>query len=127
MITKNNFNEDDKKVYQTDLIYRSDAIKAYNDAMDELVKTEMKEFDLADFTECEFDTTQCKLIARKIEAIPAVESKQGEWISMCGNKRCDCSMCGKGFDHTYEWIERWNFCPNCGAQMKEIDNERQTT
>jgi hypothetical protein len=55
-----------------------------------------------------------------IDSAPTItiEPKQGEWISMCGNKQCDCSMCGERFDHTYEWIERWNFCPNCGARMK---------
>ena len=57
-----------------DLIRKSDAIKAYNDAMDELVKSQMEEWELGDFSECEFDTTQCKLIARKIESVPAVES-----------------------------------------------------
>lgn len=81
---KNNFNEDDKKVYQTDLIYRSDAIKAYNDAMDELVKSQMEEFN-----------TQCKLIARKIESVPAIEPKQGEWI----------------------------YCSSRGAHMKGADSE----
>ncbi len=59
-----------------------------------------------------------------IDSTPTIEPKQGEWISMCGNKQCDCSMCGERFDHTYEWIEQWNFCPNCGAKMKKgADNE----
>lgn len=99
-----------------DLIRRRDAIKAYNDAMDELVKAEMEEFDLADFTECEFNTTQCKLIARKIEAIPAVEPKQGEWIDdgFC----LTCSECGIHFIGG-----DLNFCPNCGARMKGADDE----
>ena len=51
------------------------------------------------------------------------EPQKGEWISVCGNKQCNCSVCGEGFDHTYEWIERWNFCPNCGARMKGADDE----
>lgn len=54
--------------------------------------------------------------------MPTVEPKQGEWISMCGNKQCDCSICGERFDHTYEWIEQWNYCPNCGAKMKKGAN-----
>lgn len=59
----------------------------------------------------------------KLNNTPAVEPKYGEWISMCGNKQCDCSVCGKGFDHTYEWIERWNFCPYCGASMRKREGE----
>ena len=57
-------------------------------------------------------------IRMTIQHMPTIEPKQGEWISMCGNKQCDCSMCGERFDHTYEWIEQWNYCPNCGAKMK---------
>ena len=62
-----------------DLIRREDAIKAYNEAMDELVKWQMTEWQLGDFTECEFNTTDCKHIVRKIEAIPSVNGSQ-EWI-----------------------------------------------
>ena len=43
------------------------------------------------------------------------ERKQGKWISF--GKVCNCSVCHKGYDHTYEFIEEWNYCPNCGADM----------
>lgn len=59
-----------------DVISKKDAIKAYNEAVDELVKAEMEEFNLGDFTECSFNTTQLKLIARKIENIPSVIYKE---------------------------------------------------
>lgn len=72
-----------------------------------------------------------------LESEPAADvrpAKRGEWVSECG--RCvdntpvydtwsysfcgvwSCSVCGKRFD---EWDERpsWNFCPNCGADMRE--------
>ena len=55
-----------------DAISRADAIKAYNDAIEELVEAEMEEFNLGDFTECSFNTTQLKLIARKIWDAPSV-------------------------------------------------------
>lgn len=51
-----------------------DALKAYNEAMSELVKWQMEEWQLGDFSECEFNTTDCKHIARKIEAIPTVDA-----------------------------------------------------
>lgn len=61
-----------------DLIKRKDAIKAYNEAMEELVKWQMEEWQLGDFSECEFNTTDCKHIARKIEAIPSADRPQGD-------------------------------------------------
>ena len=51
--------------------------------------------------------------------IPAVEPKQGEWeLVPYTYVRCfRCSCCGiKTFQ------EYWNFCPNCGAQMKGVDD-----
>ena len=50
-----------------------DAIEAYNQAVTLLVESEMEEFNLGDFTECSFNTTQIKLIARMIENLPTIE------------------------------------------------------
>lgn len=50
-----------------------DAIEAYNQAVTLLVESEMEEFNLGDFTECSFNTTQIKLIARMIESLPTIE------------------------------------------------------
>lgn len=46
------------------------------------------------------------------------ERKKGKWMAFCRGKVCNCSVCYKGYDHTYEFIEEWNFCPNCGAKME---------
>ena len=55
------------------------------------------------------------------------ERKKGKWIPICGNKACICSECNEEYDHTYEFIENWNFCPNCGADMRgEADEVRAT-
>ena len=130
-----------------DTIYREDAIKAYNEAMEELVKWQMEEWQLGDFSECEFNTTDCKHIARKIEAIPSADRPRGEWILLeprypieqkvywnkeqaladtKGNgarERRKCSCCGytKGFmcHMKDEQIKLWNYCPNCGADMQK--------
>lgn len=50
-----------------------DAIEAYNQAVTLLVESEMEEFNLGDFTECSFNTTQIKLIARMIGSLPTIE------------------------------------------------------
>ena len=56
-------------------------------------------------------------IRMTIQHMPTIETKQGEWI---GDK---CSVCGK--------VRTWcgwygllpNFCPDCGARMRGVDNE----
>ena len=50
------------------------------------------------------------------------ERKKGKWeiyvISMIDGEGCRCSECGQ------EGVPYWDFCPNCGADMKgEEDKE----
>lgn len=51
------------------------------------------------------------------EAVPTadmVEKKKGEWIEDgYYNEPCVCSYCGVSGNPV------WNFCPNCGAEMRE--------
>ena len=110
----------------SDLIKREDAIKAYNEAMEELVKWQMEEWQLGDFSECEFNTTDCKHIVRKLEAIPSADRPQGEWIEVDdASISCRCSACGWEA-HLYEDdVYGMPYCPNCGAHMavKGADDE----
>lgn len=56
-----------------------------------------------------------------IDEAPTIEPKHGEWIEMYrngfGNMICMCSKCN--FHAT-----KSNFCPNCGADMRERVSER---
>ena len=48
------------------------------------------------------------------------EPKTGRWVKMSdsyGTYHC-CSRCGR------EGARDWNYCPNCGACMKEESDER---
>ena len=53
-----------------------------------------------------------------LENVPSAQPKQktGHWqiyiISMLDEKGCKCSRCG------HEGVLYWNFCPNCGADMR---------
>ena len=44
------------------------------------------------------------------------ETKKGKW-NKCG-WAVECSICGEDFP-----FDIHNFCPNCGADMREADNE----
>lgn len=73
-------------------------------------------------TEGEVDVMKVFLNAMyRIDKIPTAdvrENAKGKWIQdkheMAGYGYFDCSVCGADF---YE-IDGFNFCPNCGAQMR---------
>ena len=52
-----------------------------------------------------------------------LEPKRGEWIIHSNGKMCDCSACNESYDRTFEYVDEWNFCPNCGCRMKGADDE----
>ena len=60
-----------------------------------------------------------------IENAPSIdiEPKRGEWIVHSNGKMCDCSVCNESYDRTFEYVDEWNFCPNCGADMRGTDDE----
>ena len=59
--------------------------------------------------------------AVKLMFVPGVDmispKSYGRWIK--GNKDIPffCSRCGRPFDH------EWNFCPDCGADMRVLENK----
>ena len=67
-----------------------------------------------------FDLVERYGITGVIESIPAADVRlvvRGKWLDVtwCGEDYLSCSMCGYGaLAH-----ERTNFCPNCGADMRE--------
>ena len=63
--------------------------------------------------------------AERIRKIPSIDidPKRGEWIVHSNGKMCDCSVCNESYDRTFEYVDEWNFCPNCGAKMKGADDE----
>lgn len=56
-----------------------------------------------------------------IDNAPTVERPHGEWLHpYVTDIACECSIC-----HVQMPTYRFNFCPNCGADMrKEAENEK---
>ena len=62
-------------------------------------------------------------VYKALESVPPVNRPQGEWIITeqdNGHKwtHRKCSECGKGIIEPLG-VSGMNFCPNCGAMMKE--------
>lgn len=76
---------------------------------------------LAESIECEHSAIEAlNLLCHEIMALPTAE-KTGHWENgenNIGMKRYVCSICGKGQPYL-----RFNYCPNCGADMRENEQE----
>jgi len=67
-----------------------------------------------------------------LEQLPSVQPQKGKWIygehdvAMCDGYRCD--KCGFfvpwDYQHKFiDFIKDYNYCPSCGADMREGDAE----
>ena len=50
------------------------------------------------------------------------DPKTGKWID--SGYGVECSLCGEWYPHASIARNQLNFCPNCGADMRERDDER---
>lgn len=64
---------------------------------------------------------------RQINDAPTVEPvKHGHWIEVQRIHEkdhtaiCECSLCGDTV-WVYDGQRAWNYCPNCGAKMDEVE------
>ena len=64
----------------------------------------------------------CCTTMRVFDAIPAADVRpvvRGKWTATgAGCLTSKCSVCG------YKSLEAGNFCPNCGADMRETNDEK---
>lgn len=62
-----------------------------------------------------------------IDKFPSADRPQGEWI--VSSKDSICPICGKDEAEFICGTEDWygyglsNYCPNCGARMKGVEND----
>jgi hypothetical protein len=69
-------------------------------------------------------------MAQRIEDAPSIdiEPKRGEWVKRTHNTLIAqvnfayCSECGQPIMHEHT-RSLWNFCPNCGVDMREREGE----
>lgn len=99
---------------------------AETDAIDMAIKA-LEHLDNIEAYMHDFDVTE-------EEAIKALERKRGEWVETSESigweevECAECSVCGKTLvlgDYTMDDIKfDYNYCPNCGADMRGDTDER---
>lgn len=73
-----------------------------------------------------------KFMFDKIHEAPTVERPHGEWIPKAVHNcwtRFECSVCGYYHEPVHDFGEskpNFNFCPNCGADMRKEGDENGT-
>ena len=93
--------------------------------MDDLISKD-KVIDLIMETDPEWAVGTTRAIFEGVKRMPPVDRKKGRWISadaIFGGVPFYCSECGENTLDTVMGKPRWNFCPNCGAEMRGEENE----
>ena len=70
--------------------------------------------------------------ADRIKALPSAQPKRGLWIDDGSELGCQCSQCGKTLDEYINCGTEYmtlteipKFCPNCGADMRGEQDDKQ--
>lgn len=58
----------------------------------------------------------------QMELKEAYAPRKGRWMDYCGDLKCD--QCGCEAD-LFGIRGEWWYCPNCGAEMREDDNDER--
>lgn len=77
-----------------------------------------------DYEVMQFCFEQMKFLAYRYMKLAHSVRLQGEWInlkiSISGDSSAECSLCGAVVHNNFSNVI--NFCPNCGADMRGINN-----
>ena len=65
----------------------------------------------------EYDEPKYAALSKAIFALKA-EPKHGQWIEYV-NSHCECPFCHSEWSFFDNDTERFDYCPNCGAQMMD--------
>jgi hypothetical protein len=93
--------------------------------MDEYIKREAL-FNFADKAEKKYQHTAIRkmldmkglrYLAQLIPAADVVEVKRGRWEESDDGDRVVCSVCREDFCNIYLEVDRFKYCPSCGAKM----------
>ena len=61
----------------------------------------------------------CDRHIKTINSMPTIEPKHGRWIKH--NRYVECLLCHRTWNSDYNDTYAFNYCPNCGARMDEVE------
>ena len=102
------FAQAQKGKMMSDLISRQAAIEALDKRFDSIPMEQ---------------TTEILLLRKDLRELPSVQPERinGLWIEHDdGITACECSVCHEKYNLYEEDVFGRNFCPNCGADMREV-------
>lgn len=80
-----------------------------------------------------YEKAYCREIIKKIPAADVAPVRHGQWLNFFGDfSTAECSLCSELYDvsdddfaeEIFDWfMERYKFCPNCGAKMDGTKKE----
>ena len=67
---------------------------------------------------------------KRLESIPAADVRpvvRGKWLDDCETGCSECSVCHDSFLwEDFKGVADWNYCPNCGADMRPEPPKEET-
>lgn len=60
----------------------------------------------------------CYIVEHEVPAADVRPVVRGKWLDVSGDQKC--SVCGTSFPDLYPLYDSASYCPNCGADMREV-------
>ena len=105
----------------SDTISRQQAIDAFNTSINELI--------IGGEENAKTVENYLNRVIETIKCLPSAQPKKGKWIRKDDTEIYECSHCGEKFLFMKRLgvkPNHYKFCPNCGADMKGEQDERDS-
>ena len=102
---------------KNDLISRSEAIEA----IEKHIRTAEEPYQLTDADKVMNHAFEIAASCVYNLSAAQPERQRGKWIDYA-NSHCECSVCHTEWSYFQNEVECFEFCPNCGADMRGEQN-----
>lgn len=83
--------------------------------------------EIFDMIETAPTVVKCGITSEGLPLLDLTPRPRGEWIFVKANEEqtdgFECSVCKRTYHTRVPYFSEFNFCPNCGADMREVTND----